>query len=648
MSSSDDQKTCLGDETEQLRAEVEGLQLAVSVARETNGELRTSACLARAQADALRVDLELREDEITSLRTDHRAALARATRAEAELAEARSTIEAVETTLAGRDQDIASRDAHIAIAERGIEERDQQLATFCKQLDQSSEQFALFEGEIQSQRAVLEGARHAIALRDDRIAHLQDTLRSVEQLSSGAAGVEALPRPQIAVAPMPAPVMGAAPALAPVAVPAQAQAPAVVPAPPAQPVPAAAPAAPRAPAAEPTVTEAQPVADATSEAADSRPEPPIEPEPAAAATAEAADTVPAETTAATETAAEPEPAAPEASEAVSGDEAAGETPTPEPTPQPEAAAEPEEEQPFFYEVVPPLITPVFRYWRDSEIEKHHPDEATTSVDLLFYGHVAAACKARPDDTIHLWSLGGGDTQIEVRIAALLKEGQLTNYLFHILDSQPKRLKKQRTMIVNGLELQERLEIHEGELENWPADAPCDFVIADGSISSAKDPEALLDRIKRACGADGLLMLTDRIGDSAPLPEAATGAVNGIFETLTERQRKNKIEGATDDAFIDRREAADDSQTTRMVALLEDRFSFEVKLTAGNLIDTLTGPEYGPNFRVKEPEDCAIVDRLAALDQEFMSSENLEPRFLVAVLRTGEVSEPMLLGCAAAS
>ncbi len=86
----------------------------------------------------------------------------------------------------------------------------------------------------------------------------------------------------------------------------------------------------------------------------------------------------------------------------------------------------------------------------------------------------------------------------------------------------------------------------------------------------------------------------------------------------------------------------------MVALLEDRFSFEVKLTAGNLIDTLTGPEYGPNFRVKEPEDCAIVDRLAALDQEFMSSENLEPRFLVAVLRTGEVSEPMLLGCAAAS
>lgn len=76
MASSDDENDRPGGENEELRAEIEGLQAALAVARETVEELRSSGLLARAHGDALRVDLELREDEITALRGDHRAALA--------------------------------------------------------------------------------------------------------------------------------------------------------------------------------------------------------------------------------------------------------------------------------------------------------------------------------------------------------------------------------------------------------------------------------------------------------------------------------------------------------------------------------------------------------------------------------------------
>lgn len=618
MSSSDDEKSRPSSEIEELRVAVEGRQLALTVARETNEELRASAVLARAQSDALRVDLELREDEIASLRTDHREALARASRAEAELAEARAAIEALETTLAGRERDVASRDAHVAIAERGIEERDQQLATLRKQLDQSNEQFALFEGEIRTQRAVLESARHTIALRDERMAYLQDTLRGVEQLASGAASVEALPRPQVATAPATAPV----PAVAPVPITATAPAP--------------------EPSVEIAVAESPALEDATPKAASVEKEPTIDSEPT-----ELAQTEPVEAPAELESddAVAPETTEQPESESAATEDTLNEPPAPSPAAQAEAAPEPEAAQPFFYRNVPPLITPIFRYWRDREVENNHPDEAVTTVDQLFYGYVASECAKRPDDTIHIWSLGGGDTQSEIRIGALLKEKQIDNFVFHILDSQPKKLRKQRTMIVSGLELNEKFDIHEGELENWPTDSPCDFVVADGSISSAKDPEALLDRIRRACEGGAVLLMTDRIGSSTPLSPAASDAIGAIFGDLSEKQRKNKVEGSTDDEFKDRRESEDDSTTKLLAALLEDRFEFELKLTGGNLIEALVGPEYGPNFKPKEPDDCKIVDQLAALDQRIISSENLAPRFLVAVLRTDPVSEPLFLGCA---
>ncbi|MCH7866403.1 MAG: hypothetical protein IH881_01820 [Myxococcales bacterium] len=584
MTSSDDENDRPGGENEELRAEIEGLQAALAVARETVEELRSSGLLARAHGDALRVDLELREDEITALRGDHRAALARVSLVEAELAEAQSTIETTLATLAGRDREMSSRDAHVAIAERGIEDRDQQLAIFCKELDRSNEQLSLLEGEVQTQRAMLESSRQAIVLRDDRIAFLQETLRSLEQIASGAVGAEALPHPQVASIPALQPSMVPAPATA--AAPAQTL------------------------QADPAAVEVA-LPDGAPGAAE-----PVAEEPIA------------------------EPAAETPTTTV---DAATESAPPAASPEPASATEEEETQLYFKDV-PPLIPPMLRYWRDTEIEREHPDEAINSVDTLFYKWIEDCCKARPDDTIQIWSLGGGDTQIEVRVAALLKEKQVGNYMFHILDSQPKKLKKQRTMLVNGLELGEKFDTLDGDLENWPADAACDFVIADGSISSAKDPDALLDRIQASCEAGAIFLMTDRIGTATALPQAALDAIGGIFGALSEKQRKNKLEGAFEEEFVDRRESQDASTTQRIVALLEDRFDFEVKLTAGNLIESLAGPEFGPNFKVKELEHRKIFDQLATLDRELMSSENLEARFLVAVLRKGNVSAPLLLGC----
>ena len=627
MTSSDDESDRPDGDTEELRTEIEGLRAALAVARETVEELRAAGSVSRAQSDALRVDLELREDEISSLRSDHRATLARASLIEAELSEAQSSIEANLASLATREREMSLRDAHVAIAERGIEDRDQQLAIFCKQLDAANQQLSLFEGEVQTQRAMLDSARHAITLRDDRIAFLQETLRSLEQLASGAVGAEALPRPQVAS--IPAPVAVAAPqpvAAAAAPAPAAAEAPAAT-VEPGSAEPQAAAAAVTPPdgdqsAAAPAVTES--VANAVEPAVAERP----------GAESNAADTEPGVADqAAGETAAAAVDAPTENAPPAAGSEA-----------KPDATEE-EEETSFFYKVTPPMIPPMQRYWRDTEIEGSYPGDEVTSVDTLFSKYVEECCTGRSSDTIHIWSLGGGDTQIEVRIAALLKEHQVGNFEFHILDSQPKKLKKQRTMLINGLELGSKFEIHDGAIENWPDDAPCDLVIADGSISSAKEPEAVLDKIKAHCDSGAIFLMTDRIGTAVALPPSAISAITQVYGSLSEKQRKNKLEGAFEEHYVDRRASMDDSTTGRLLALLEARFEFEVKFTGGNLIEALTGPEFGPNFKVKEPDDRKAIDRLAALDRDNMTVENLEPRFLIGVLRKDRVVAPLLLGCA---
>jgi len=111
------------------------LRLALRVARETNAELHNAVALARAQTKVLRIDIYWRENELTSLRSEHRAARASSSRVEAEFEEAKASIEALRSTRAGRDQDLASRDAQISVTERGIQNREQQLAVSHKELD---------------------------------------------------------------------------------------------------------------------------------------------------------------------------------------------------------------------------------------------------------------------------------------------------------------------------------------------------------------------------------------------------------------------------------------------------------------------------------------------------------------------------------
>ncbi|MFT5443486.1 MAG: hypothetical protein ACI8W3_002536, partial [Myxococcota bacterium] len=293
---------------------------------------------------------------------------------------------------------------------------------------------------------------------------------------------------------------------------------------------------------------------------------------------------------------------------------------------------------------------IFGWWRDQQIASKLATRGTESFDSLVLEPIAALCDQRGDEPVAIWSLSGGDPEFELRLAHRLIERGHTNFEIDCIDDRIS-WHAVRAAIAEDGPIGERIHSLPASQSSLSDDKQYDAFIANGSLEQVADLPGMITWIKAAFKQDSILLLGASLGSCAAQANSdQVETVGRIWSVMPDRYMHNHLTGVLQSDF-EGTAAADDGvatagplspNTTPLLALLVEAFSFEVFAPFGNLINAFVGPEIGPNFDPGSETDRSFIERFAALDEAQIDSGTIVPIHLTAIARSTPVQDALIL------
>jgi SAM-dependent methyltransferase len=256
---------------------------------------------------------------------------------------------------------------------------------------------------------------------------------------------------------------------------------------------------------------------------------------------------------------------------------------------------------------------------------------------FFSQYIVRAARRCAPATCQVLSLGAGNCDAEVTLAAMLIEAGVDNFVFHCLDLNPQ-------MLARGQQLaQERgLISHFGfietDLNSWEAGTSYDVIIANQSLHHFVELELLFEKTHRCLTDTGFFLTNDMIGRNGHMrwPEALE-LVHACWTMLDEKHKWNHQLTRYEEMYENwdcSTEGFEGIRSQDILPLLVKTFHFECFLGFANVINIFVDRAFGHNFDLSEPKDCYFIDFVAHLDDYFLESGKLKPtQMLAAMTRT---------------
>jgi SAM-dependent methyltransferase len=261
------------------------------------------------------------------------------------------------------------------------------------------------------------------------------------------------------------------------------------------------------------------------------------------------------------------------------------------------------------------------------------------IDDLFESGIAEQCRRCAPRRARLVSLGAGNGEYELPLAARLAQLGLTNLELVLLELNPAMLDRALD-VAQQLGLSDRVRAEQTDLNTWTAHESADVYLAVHSLHHVVELEHLYDEIARSIDPQGVLLVNDLIGRNGHVrwPEAGE-FVRRIWATLPERYRYSHYIGQVDAVYPDidcSHVGFEGIRAQDVLPLLLERFHPEVFVPFGNVTDPFVDRVYGPNFDPESPEDTFLIDAIATLDDAGLDLGVLTPTHLIASFRARPV------------
>lgn len=283
---------------------------------------------------------------------------------------------------------------------------------------------------------------------------------------------------------------------------------------------------------------------------------------------------------------------------------------------------------------------IFHYWSNKyllpkcrEFGFSHPDEH-------FANHLERTLPATGD--ARFVSVGAGNCDTEVRVAALLKARGHEQFTIECLDINEAMLERGRQMAAeHGVSTQ--IIPKQADFNRWRPEKSYHAVMANQSLHHVVELEHLFDAVSEALGPDGLFVISDTIGRNGHLrwPEALE-VVRSFWAELPARYRRNLQLNRDEPEFLDWDCSASGFEGVRaqdILPLLVERFQFHHFLPFANAIDPFIDRGFGHHFNPEAEWDRDFIDRVHARDEQEILAGRLKPTHMFAVLGKHAVSEP---------
>ena len=278
------------------------------------------------------------------------------------------------------------------------------------------------------------------------------------------------------------------------------------------------------------------------------------------------------------------------------------------------------------------LPPIFHYWSTTHLEpllrQFGYSDPNDFIAQSLRKHLA-----QEGDACRFVSLGSGNCDTEVAIAARLRPYGESNFVVDCVDMNRAMLDRGRDAAQKeGLGAQ--LSFVESDLNSWTPTHDYDAVIANQSLHHVVELEHLFAQVKRAMKPKGSFIISDIIGRNGHQrwPEALE-IVHEFWRRLPPSYRINWQLRSYEDLFEDWDSSVEGFEGIRsedILPLLTQQFRFRFFFAFGNIIDPFIDRSFGPNFDTAVDWDRAFIDEVHYRDEAELIAGRLTPTHLIAV------------------
>jgi SAM-dependent methyltransferase len=285
-----------------------------------------------------------------------------------------------------------------------------------------------------------------------------------------------------------------------------------------------------------------------------------------------------------------------------------------------------------FEVVDDL-PPIFHYYSRTHLRPELRALGYDDVRDFFATNIARLAPTRP--CVRVVSYGAGNAELEVPVAATLRERGVENFTIECVDIAREMLDRGRRAarergVAGHLSFVQGDVAHRGAVRTV-----YDVHIAHQCLHHFVALEALFDAIAAQLADDGVFLVSDMIGRNGHLrwPETRQ-VIDRLWSRLPARYRRDPHQGRIDEMYQEvdwTYRGFEGIRAQDVLPLLAERFDFREMVGFGGIIDPFVERTYGFNFDPQSPEDRRFIDHVVAIERDLATRGIVKPTQLIALL-----------------
>ncbi len=254
------------------------------------------------------------------------------------------------------------------------------------------------------------------------------------------------------------------------------------------------------------------------------------------------------------------------------------------------------------------------------------------------------CTRRKAEHATFISLGAGNCDTETRLAKALRTSGITNFHIECQDINDAMLARgEQLSREEGVE--QYIQPFKADFNTWVPDKTYDGVLANQSLHHVLELEHLFDQIAACLPKHGKFMISDMIGRNGHQrwPEALN-MVHQFWQELPDRYRYNHLLRRHEEIYENWDCATEGFEGVRaqdILPLLNARFHYQLFIAYSNIIDIFIDRCFGHNFSPENAWDCQFIDRVEATDDAAITSGQIKPTHMMAVLSVDPTTEMLV-------
>jgi SAM-dependent methyltransferase len=274
------------------------------------------------------------------------------------------------------------------------------------------------------------------------------------------------------------------------------------------------------------------------------------------------------------------------------------------------------------------------YWSNKYLRPKLELLGFKNPDDFFVRYITQSAQSSPQSICNILSLGAGNCDTEVHLSELLREGGVSNFVFHCLDINSQMLARGQ-QLARERNLTSHFVFIESDINGWDAQISYDIVIANQSLHHVVELELLFEKTHRCLRDSGFFLTNDMIGRNGHMrwPEALE-LVQACWTLLDEKQKWNwqlKRHEAVYENWDCSVEGFEGIRSQEILPLLVKTFHFDCFLGFANAIGVFVARAFGHNFDVSNPKDCYFIDFVSQLDEYFIEAGKFKPTQMIAAM-----------------